>query len=196
MSDIEPTQQGSGRRGLIDGWIEGWVDFIKGPAGVMAGIMALLALVGTGVTLADAAWARTYWLALVPVYGVLCVYAAWRRTGQFTGTVLRQAMHWLSVAAAIALDFAYLRRGAEPPGAAAGLSSLLILALGSLLAGIHLDWLFAVVGLLLLAIFLIVGLAHQYVTLAFLVAALAALILVAYWVTRKKAPRAPLSPPA
>ena len=60
MSEVEPTQHEPGRGGRI----ESWVDFIKGPPGIMAGVMALLALVGTGVTIADAAWARTYWLAV------------------------------------------------------------------------------------------------------------------------------------
>jgi len=179
MSNVEPTQQGPARNGLIEGWIGGWVDFIKGPSGIMAGLMAFLALVGTGVTLADASWARTWWLFLVPVYGVLCVFTAWRRTGQFSGTVMRQILHWLSVAAAIALDFTLVRRG-EQAAPGAGLSSLLILALGCLLAGIHLEWLFALVGLLLLAIFAIVSTAQQYVTIAFLVAAGAALIFAAY----------------
>jgi hypothetical protein len=179
MSDGGPTQQGSGRRGRIEGWIGDWVDFIKGPPGIMAGVMALLALVGTGIAIADAAWARAYWLTLVPIYGTLCVFAAWHRTGQLTGTVTRQILHWLSVAVAIALDFALLRRG-EQAAAGAGLSSLLILALGCLLAGIHLEWLFALVGVLLLAIFAVVGLAHQYVTIAFLIAAAAALIFAAY----------------
>src|SRR5512145_1155295 len=99
MSDVEPTQQQSGRHGL-EGLIEGWVDYIRGPPGMMAGLMALLALVGTGVTIADAAWARTYWLTLVPIYGVLCVFAAWYNTGRFTGTVTRQILHWVSVAGA------------------------------------------------------------------------------------------------
>ena len=145
----------------------------------MAGIMALLALVGTGIALADASWARTYWLTLVPIYGTLCVLAAWYSTGQFTGSVIRQILHWLSVAAAIALDFTLLRRG-EQAAAGSGLSSLLILALGCLLAGIHLEWLFALVGLLLLAIFAIVSTAQQYVTIAFLIAAAAALVFAAY----------------
>ncbi|HEX5957238.1 MAG TPA: hypothetical protein VFY92_01100 [Hyphomicrobiaceae bacterium] len=158
---------------------------IKGPPGLMAGLMALLALIGTGITLADAQWARPYWLTLVPIYGVLCVIAAWRRTGQLTGSVTRQILHWLSVAAAIALDFAYLRRGGEPAAAATGLSSLLILALGSLLAGIHLEWLFALVGLLLFIIFAVVGLAQYYLTIAFLIAAAAALILAGYWAIRR-----------
>lgn len=183
MSDVEPSGEGSVRPGRIDGWIEHWVDFVRGPPGIMAGLMALLALIGTAVTLAGASWARTWWLSLVPLYGLLCTFAAWRRTGQFTETVVRQILHWLSVAAAIGLDFSLLRRGDQASGA--GLSSLLILALGCLLAGIHLEWLFALVGLLLLAIFVIVGVAPQYVAVAFLVAAAGALIFAAYSAIRR-----------
>jgi hypothetical protein len=180
--DTQPQAQGGARwRGLV----QDWLDFIRGPAGIMAGLMALLALVGTGITLADAAWARSYWLALMPVYGVLCVLTAWYRTGQFSGTVVRQILHWLSVAVAIALDYAFLGRTGALAGPGAGLSSLLILALGCLLAGIHLEWLFALVGLLLLGIFAVVASAHQYVTAAFVIAAGAALLLAAYWAMKR-----------
>ena len=191
MGDMQPPQPGSAGRSLT----EGWVDFVKGPAGIVAGIMALLALVGTGITLADARWARTYWLVLVPIYGVLCVFAAWQRTGQFSGTVIRQILHWLSVGIAIALDFAFLQGGGEQTATAAGLSSLLILALGCVLAGIHLEWLFALVGVLLAGILIIVALAQQYLTVAFLIAALAALVFAAYWATKRKIPVGPSSSP-
>jgi hypothetical protein len=185
MHHYEPAQ-----RGLI----EGWVDFVKGPAGIAAGVMALLALVGTAVTLANASWARTYWLILVPVYGALCVFAAWHRTGELGGTVLRQILHWLSVAAAMALDFAYLHGTGEQTAAATGLSSLLILALGCVLAGIHLEWLFALVGLLLALILIVVSWAQQYLTVAFLLAGLAALAFAAWWVIWRKAPEGPVEP--
>jgi hypothetical protein len=188
MADTQ--QHEHARRGLI----EGWVDFVKGPSGIIAGIMALLALVGTAVTLADATWARTYWLVLVPVYGALCVFAAWYRTGQFGGTVMRQLLHWLSVAGAIALDFAFLHGTGEQTATATGLSSLLILALGCVLAGIHLEWLFALVGLLLALILTVVSLAQQYLTVAFLVAGLAALLFAAYWVIWRKAPGGSAAP--
>jgi hypothetical protein len=184
MSDSQPPyeQPGEqhGKRGLIEGWLDSIIGFVRGPAGVMAGAMALLALIGTAIALADVTWARSYWLALVPVYGVLCVLTAWHRTGRFTGSVLRQILHWLSVAAAIALDFALLRRG-EQGATGTSLSSLLILGLGCLLAGIHLEWLFALVGVLLLAIFTVVSVANQYMTIAFLIAAGAALVFAAYW---------------
>ena len=185
MHQHEPAQ-----RGLI----EGWVDFVKGPAGIAAGVMALLALVGTAVTLANASWARTYWLILVPIYGALCVFAAWQRTGQFGDTVMRQVLHWLSVAAAMVLDFAYLHGTGAQTATATGLSSLLILALGCVLAGIHLEWLFALVGLLLALILIVVSLAQQYLTIAFLVAGLAALGFAAYWVTQKRPVAGPAEP--
>lgn len=188
MSETQPPQSPAaepGKPGLIAGWLDRTVGFVRGPAGIMAGLMALLALVGTGITIADVRWAQTYWLALVPIYGMLCVIAAWRHTGRLTGSVMRQILHWLSVAAAIALDFTLLRRG-EQAAAGAGLSSLLILALGCLLAGIHLEWLFALVGLLLLAIFTVVSVAQQYMTIAFLIAAAAALVLAAYWVLTRR----------
>jgi hypothetical protein len=184
MEQHEPA-----KRGLI----EGWVDFVKGPAGIAAGVMALLALVGTAVTLANASWARTYWLILVPIYGALCVYEAWRRTGEFGSMVIRQALHWLSVAAAMILDFVYLHGAGEQTAAATGLSSLLILALGCVLAGIHLEWLFALVGLLLALILILVSLAQQYLTVAFLLAGLAALGFAVYWVMWRKP--AAVSPP-
>jgi hypothetical protein len=188
MSETQPPQSpqaGHGKPGLIAGWIDNVVGFVRGPAGIMAGLMALLALVGTGITIADPRLAQTYWLALVPIYGMLCVIAAWRHTGRLTGSVMRQILHWLSVAATIALDFTLLRRGQEA-ATSAGLSSLLILALGCLLAGIHLEWLLALVGLLLLAIFTVVSIAQQYVTIAFLIAAAGALAFAAYWVLTQR----------
>jgi hypothetical protein len=104
---------------------------------------------------------------------------------------MRQILHWLSVAAAMALDFAFLHGTGEQTATATGLSSLLILALGCVLAGIHLEWLFALVGLLLAVILIVVSLAQQYLTIAFLVAGLAALIFAAYWVMRRRVPGGP-----
>jgi hypothetical protein len=188
---MEQTQQGAGGRSLT----ERWVDFVRGPAGIVAGVMAFLALLGTGITLANASWARNYWLVLVPIYGALCVFTAWQRTGQLSETVTRQILHWLCVGIAIVLDFAFLRGTGEQTAAATGLSSLLILALGCVLAGVHLDWLFALVGALLAVILMVVSLAGQYLTVAFLIAALAALIYAAYRAMMKTTPQgAPAAP--
>jgi hypothetical protein len=152
--------------------------------------MVLLAMVGAAVTLADAAWARTYWLTLVPIFGVMCTIAAWDDTRALDRMVVRQILHWLSVGLAIILDFNFLQGRGEQTAAATGLSSLLILALGCLLAGIHLDWLFAVVGLLLLLMVVLVSIAQEYLALVFLAGVLViGFLLGAQWFVRRRQDR-------
>jgi hypothetical protein len=134
-------------------------------AAILAVIMMLLALVGAGATLANVTWAEKYWLWLVPVFGAICTLAAWLRTRTLDRTVIRQVLHWLAVGVTIAIDFSFFRRSGEQTSIATGLSSLLILALGCLLAGIHLEWSFALVGLLLLATAIVIAVAQEYMAL-------------------------------
>ena len=126
-------------------------------AAIFAVAMMVLALIGAGVTLANVSWAEKYWLWLVPVFGLICTLAAWMRTGTLDRTVIRQVLHWLAVGVTIAIDFSFFRRSGEQTSIATRLSSMLLLALGCLLAGIHLEWMFALVGLLLLATAIVVA---------------------------------------
>ena len=48
-------------------------------AAAAAGMMARLATLGVGLILANSAVAGTYWIALVPLFGLLCVVTAWAR---------------------------------------------------------------------------------------------------------------------
>jgi hypothetical protein len=153
---------------------------------MMAIAMVLLAMVGAAVTLADATWARTYWLALVPIFGVMCTIAAWDDARALDRMVVQQILHWLSVGLAIILDFNFLQASGEQTAASTGLSSLLILALGCLLAGIHLNWLFALVGLLLMLMVALVSITQEYLALVFLVGILIIVLLLgAQWFTRR-----------
>jgi hypothetical protein len=155
-------------------------------ATALAIVMMLLALVGAGAALANVGWAERYWLYLVPVFGAICTAAAWFHTRSFDRTVLRQVLHWLAVGVVIAIDFRYLNRSGEQPSGATGLSALLILALGCLLAGIHLEWTFALVGLLLLAIAIFVAVAQEYMALVLLVGVLLiAAVLAVHYLKRK-----------
>jgi len=149
-------------------------------------VMTVLAVIGTGVTIADAASARRYWLFLVPVFGILCIATAWYHYGFSSEKAIRQLLHWAAVGLAIVLDFAFLQGSGEQTAAATGLSSLLILALGCLLAGIHLEWSYAVVGLLLFAIFTIVALAQEYLILVTGIGALLVLIVLAWHVFTRR----------
>lgn len=154
--------------------------------------MVVLALVGVALATAHSPWARNYWVALVPVYGALCTAAAWKDARAGERLVLRQALHWLAIAGVVALDFA-IRGFAGESGAAAGLNPLMLLALGCLLAGVHLDWLFVPVGLLLALTLVLVARAEQYLWLILLAAALALAAVGWLWWRRRSQP-APAPP--
>lgn len=141
---------------------------------IVAGIMVILAMIGVGLTTGDRANARMYWMTLVPVYGALCIATAWKRSGfgNARAAVVRQALHWAAVAGAVSLEF-LTRNTGEESSTAAGLNALLILSLGCVLAGVHLEWHFAVVGLVLVTTLLVVAKAEQYAWLVFVVGAAA-----------------------
>jgi hypothetical protein len=138
---------------------------------VVGVIMVLLALLGVGLTTARSTAAQVYWISMVPLYGALCMVTAYlsAQKGHFDFTqVYRQAAHWLGIGLAVAVDFFLLRSG-EESGMGAGLVALLLLAVGCFTAGVHLQWLFILVGLLLGATLIIVVSAEQYSWLIFVI---------------------------
>ncbi len=135
--------------------------------------MVVLALLGVGLATAKPLLARNYWVSLVPIYGALCIVTAWRRSQQSgERLVLRQVLHWLAIAGFVALDFSIRGAGVETQ-VSAGLNALTLLALGCLLAGVHLDWSFLFVGLLLTLTLFVAAKADQYLWLLFVAGALA-----------------------
>lgn len=153
-------------------------------------IMVLLAMLGVGLTTTSRELAPVYWVSLVPIYGLLCIAVARSRAlheGQpYHALVVRQVFHWLGVAVALALDFA-VRGSGEETGRASGINALLVLALGCYLAGVHLEWLFALVGLLLTLTLIIIAKAEEYVWLIFIVGGLAIAGMLAFqWLMGKK----------
>ncbi len=161
---------------------------------IVAVVMLLLALVGVALTTSDRDIASTYWVVLVPIYGLLCVITAWHHSGPGRtfgrNAVARQVLHWSGIGVALWLDF-LLRQSGEETGVAAGLNALLVLALGCYLAGVHLEWMFAVVGALLTLTLIIVTKADQYLWIMFLVGAVAlAVMLGGRWLLHKSRKRA------
>jgi hypothetical protein len=155
-------------------------------AAMFAVAMIVLALIGAGATLANVSWAERYWLWLVPIFGVICTLAAWMRTGTLDRTVIRQVLHWLAVGITIAIDFSFFRRSGEQTSITTSLSSMLLLALGCLLAGIHLEWSFALVGLLLLATAVVIAVAQEYMALVIVLGLLLiAVVLIGQHLMRK-----------
>jgi hypothetical protein len=160
-------------------------------AAIAAIIMVMLGLLGVGLTTTNSGVATTYWISLVPVYGLLCVATAWRVHGKRIDRpeVIRQSLHWLAILVALSLDF-YIRGSGQETGVAAGLNAMLLLALGCFLAGIHFERLFVVVGLLLAAALVVVAKADQYLWLMFIVGGVAVAAMVAYiWLLGPKLTR-------
>jgi hypothetical protein len=105
----------------------------------MAILMVLLAMLGVAITTASRPLAPLYWISLVPVYGVICLSTAWADKryagpGQRRSLVVRQLLHWLGIGVALVLDFIIRDTGTESR-LGAGLSAMLLLALGCFLAG-------------------------------------------------------------
>jgi hypothetical protein len=148
--------------------------------GVAVG-MTLLALLGVGLTTTSRSVAPAYWISLVPIYGAACAALAWargRHHGRFAwSAVTRQVLHWVGIAIALGLDF-FIRGTGEETGSAAGMNALLLLALGCYLAGVHLDWLFALVGVLLTVALIILTKAEEYLWLIFVVGAVTIAVIV------------------
>jgi hypothetical protein len=155
-----------------------------GLASIVAAIMVLLALLGVAFTNGRYDFAQTYWIALVPVFGLMCVGTAYARTRHEGGlrmhAVFRQVLHWAGIGIALWLDF-LIRRTGEESAQAAGLNAVLLLALGCFLAGVHLDWLFGVVGVLIVLALVLVAKAEQYLWVIFVVGGLAIALLAALW---------------
>lgn len=177
---------------------KGWLLFFGGRswrlASIIAAIMVLLALLGVAFTNGRYEFAQTYWICLVPVFGLLCVGTAWARTRHEGGlrmhAVIRQVLHWVGIGIALWLDF-LIRSTGEETAQAAGLNAVLLLALGCFLAGVHLDWLFGFVGVLIILALVLVAKAEQYLWVIFVVGGLAAALLLALWWqlhARKSAP--------
>lgn len=158
-------------------------------------VMVVLALIGVGLSTSSRANAPKYWMALVPIYGLICVAVAWYRSREGEcgpGVILRQVFHWLIIAVAVWLDF-YMRGVGEESGIAAGLNALLLLAIGCFLAGVHFEWLFALVGTLLIVTLIVVVKADQYLWLVVIAGALIIIAMLGLmrWIHRRGSPPKP-----
>jgi hypothetical protein len=114
----------------------------------------LIGLSVGGVAVADysAANGLKYWLAVVPVFALASTFVSWKGARADGVSVLqilgRQLFHWTPLALAIYFVF-FLEQAGRLNRDDAGLVSLLLLTVSTLLAGVHFDWRIFVVGALL-----------------------------------------------
>jgi hypothetical protein len=115
-------------------------------------VMLLAAILGIGMATFTGEMTPIYWEILTPLYAVICIHTGWRRVEDRDARiklVWTQAAHWLSVL--VAMYVIYLPRVQDVMNNnAAGITLMTILALATVLAGIHASaWQISAVGLVL-----------------------------------------------
>jgi len=112
-------------------------------------VMIALSIIGIGITDFSPADSYKYWVAMVPIFCGACLILEWSRVrgkGFKWTTILRtQLLHWAGLLVAVRLVFEMLQKG-RLDNENTGLVILLLLALSTFIAGIHLGWRLCVVG--------------------------------------------------
>jgi len=118
-------------------------------------VLVLLAAVGVGVTNVSPRYGLHYWLAMAPIFALVNVFTSWSRARQAgqnpSGILLAQLLHWVGAVLAIYMVFVLYNMN-WLSDQESGVLALLVLALASFLSGVHTDWHFCVIGLVLGAI--------------------------------------------
>ena len=116
--------------------------------------VAMLALAVGGLVLTSFRGPTThyYWMALAPAYALIVVISGWRHAETGAARLqlaVTQALHWLAFVGAMWLMFLPQVRGVDSDNATS-LTLLILLALGTFVAGVHAAvWKICVVGVLL-----------------------------------------------
>ncbi len=118
-------------------------------------LITLIALsaIGIGVTNFAPLKSFWYWASMAPVFGLVSLYIGWskaRRRGEGVSRIIRvQILHWAGLFAAIALIYLLYEPAGRINNNQLGILCLLALALATFLAGVHFDWRFLLVGIVL-----------------------------------------------
>jgi hypothetical protein len=148
-------------------------------------IMLLLAVVGVGLRLRVG-----YWLAITPIYGIICIIAGWRHFDTAEGhreLVYTQVLNWAALLVAV-----YILYNTGVQGVlnitASSLAMMTLLALGTFTAGLQARvWRICVLGGLLFIAVPAIGWLDQSIPLLFattiVVVAIGAL---SWWVSHRR----------
>jgi hypothetical protein len=115
--------------------------------------MLVLSLVGAAYTSVARRESTFYWIGLIPLFAAMCVFARWGSSDRLntrSSLLWTEALHWGAVLLAVSMLFEPSVRGLMAEEAS-GVLALLLLALGTLTAGVRLGaWNLGVVGLVLM----------------------------------------------
>lgn len=137
-----------------DGASQG-VSFAKKFSTEEAILITLIALsaIGIGVTNFTPVKSFWYWAAMAPVFAAVSIFFGWskaRRRGEGISRIVRvQILHWAALLAAIVIIYLLYDPAGRITNNQLAILCLLALALTTFLAGVHFDWRFMLVGILL-----------------------------------------------
>ena len=115
--------------------------------------LIVLSAVGIGITNFMPVRSFWFWVAMAPLFGIVSLYMGWskaRNRGDSASKIIwAQVLHWVGLFAAILLIYLLFDPAGRINNNQLALISLLALALTTFLAGVHFDWRFMVVGIIL-----------------------------------------------
>jgi hypothetical protein len=122
------------------------------PEEILLAVLVALSVGGIAVMNFSTRYGLWYWLAMVPTFGGVSIYSGWsraRRKGESGPDILRvQLLHWGGLVLAVLLVY-LLQNTGRLDDDEAGFVALLALSLTTFLAGVHFDWRFCVLGVVL-----------------------------------------------
>ena len=109
---------------------------------LIVGALCVLVMIGLFLTNVNHLWARFYWSAMFPIFGIVSVWLELLgpspQPGQVWKLILQQTLHWLGPIVAVRIIFLQLARGQMDADAVA-LVTLLILAVTCFMAGVYIE---------------------------------------------------------
>ena len=139
---------------------------------ILLTLMLLVALVGMAVTQASVSGAWEYWLFAVVLFGGVGTFRdfKWARQAHkpVWASLAKQILHWAVLLLVMKALF-WMERYNAISREAASLSAILLLATTSIHAGVHFHWTFAIVGVVLAVMSVVVGVLEQSMLLSSLI---------------------------
>jgi hypothetical protein len=153
-------------------------------------LIALLALSAIGIAVTNIWPIQSFWFwaVMVPIFGASSIYMGWskaRQRGEGVTRILRiQLLHWIGLLATVLLIYFLFTNTSRIDSNQLALTTLIALALTTFLAGVHFDWRFMVIGIVLGAAVAVVAFMEQYIWVIIIPIVVAIGVIVFRWMRR------------
>lgn len=179
-TDTKPHVESTAQSGGLAKWISA-DDVI---------LIALLALSAIGIAVTNIWPIQSFWFwaVMVPIFGASSIYMGWskaRQRGEGVTRILRiQLLHWIGLLATVLLIYFLFTNTSRIDSNQLALTTLIALALTTFLAGVHFDWRFMVIGIVLGAAVAVVAFMEQYIWVIIIPIVVAIGVIVFRWMRR------------